>query len=221
MSVKYAMVEPANQTDTEKVWLAAASTTGVETLRRLCLRGVLPVPAEGGNGRAARAQPVPRLRSQLRLRVHPLPGGHPTRVRGGHGRVGVANQTTRVLRPAYQFGWGRRGADGGGNRDPRVRLSPGSRGTACVWCTCPGQTPRGSGGLGNYLKAKLLWDPQADIAALARDYLARTYGHVRAGRRCGHGRAARGPRRGHGPPLQGRSGRGGAGWRWTWADSSS
>jgi len=35
MSVKYAMVEPANQTDTEKVWMAAASTTGVETLRRL------------------------------------------------------------------------------------------------------------------------------------------------------------------------------------------
>jgi len=56
MSVKYAMVEPANQTDTEKVWLAAASTTGVETLRRLCLRGVLPVPAERGK-RAGRSSP--------------------------------------------------------------------------------------------------------------------------------------------------------------------
>ena len=34
----------------------------------------------------------------------------------------------------------------------------------------------GSGGLGNYLKAKLMWDPRADVAALAKDYLARSYG---------------------------------------------
>jgi hypothetical protein len=34
----------------------------------------------------------------------------------------------------------------------------------------------GSGGLGNYLKAKLMWDPTADVRALARDYLDRAYG---------------------------------------------
>lgn len=34
----------------------------------------------------------------------------------------------------------------------------------------------GSAGLGNYLKAKLMWDPKADVRALARDYLDRAYG---------------------------------------------